>query len=120
MTAGLDSMTGTPRFTFGMMDLQAGIPFLPAMIGLFAIPQIIAGLTSKGSVIPKYDKKNYRYSAEIFRYRKKDESHPYRLIYRRTGIGAIPGAGGAIAVFLAYDASKKISKDKEKLRQRLS
>ncbi|MCP5514916.1 MAG: tripartite tricarboxylate transporter permease [Spirochaetales bacterium] len=112
MTAGLDSMTGTPRFTFGMMDLQAGIPFLPAMIGLFAIPQIIAGLTSKGSVIPKYDKKITGIVPKL-----SDVGRRMRAILAGsiigTGIGAIPGAGGAIAVFLAYDASKKISKDKE-------
>lgn len=44
MTAGLDPMMGIPRFTFGVVNLQAGISFLPAMIGLFAIPQIILGI----------------------------------------------------------------------------
>jgi putative tricarboxylic transport membrane protein len=86
MTVGLDPMMGTPRFTFGMVELQAGISFLPAMIGLFAIPQILVGIMTK-----------------LFKAMLLGSSVG-------TGIGAIPGAGGPIAVFLSYDYAKRISK----------
>ena len=112
MTTGLDTMTGTPRFTFGVIELQSGIPFLPAMIGLFAIPQIISGLTSGKNVIPKYDKKITGIVPKL-----GDVMHRMRAIIAGsvigTSIGAIPGAGGSIAVFLGYDAAKRISKDRD-------
>ena len=40
-TVGLDPASGTPRFTFGSVDLMAGIEFVPAMIGLFAMGEIL-------------------------------------------------------------------------------
>jgi len=111
MTIGLDPMMGTPRFTFGLVDLQAGIPFLPAMIGLFAIPQLIAGIAGGEKVIPKYDSKISGVLPKI-----KDIIKLFKTIglgsLIGTGIGAIPGAGGPIAVFLSYDYAKKINKDK--------
>ena len=110
MTTGLDSMTGTPRFTFGVMDLQAGIPFLPAMIGLFAIPQIISGLSGRGNTIPRYDKKISGILPKFSDILKRMKAIIAGSLIG-TGIGAIPGAGGAIAVFLGYDAAKRVSKD---------
>src|SRR5699024_6370300 len=40
-TIGLDPITGVPRFTFGMNELVSGIPFTPALIGLFAMSQVL-------------------------------------------------------------------------------
>ncbi|MDP6896658.1 MAG: tripartite tricarboxylate transporter permease, partial [Rhodospirillales bacterium] len=44
VTIGQDPVMGTPRFTFGEANLMAGVHFLTAMIGLFAIPQLIDNL----------------------------------------------------------------------------
>jgi len=110
MTVGLDPMMGTPRFTFGIVDLQAGISFLPAMIGLFAIPQIILGISDKIRVIPKYESKIHRVLPRI-----KDLAKLIKTMMIGagigTGIGSIPGAGGPIAVFLSYDYARKTSKN---------
>ena len=38
---GLDLVYSTPRFTFGNFDLMSGLTFIPVLIGLFAIPEII-------------------------------------------------------------------------------
>ena len=109
MTVGLDPMMGTPRFTFDIVHLQAGVSFLPAMIGLFAIPQIVRGIVVGTQVIPKYDAK---ISGLLPKF-----SNLFHLLKTMalgasigTGIGAIPGAGGPIAVFLSYDYARKISK----------
>lgn len=109
MTVGLDPMMGTPRFTFDSVELQAGISFLPAMIGLFAIPQIIRGLSGKSSVIPQYDEK---VSGVLPKLRNLVKLVKSMLIGSTigTGVGAIPGTGGPIAVFLAYDYARKASK----------
>jgi len=112
MTVGLDSMMGTPRFTFGYVELQAGVPFLPALIGLFAIPQILEGIIGGVQVIPKYEAK---ISGLLPRF--KDITRLFKTMVLGasvgTGIGAIPGAGGPIAVFLSYDYAKRISKNRE-------
>jgi len=109
MTVGLDSMTGVPRFTFNTVALMSGINFLPVMIGLFAIPQIIEGTVLGTEVIPKVQARVtgvFWKIKDIFKYFK------YKLMASilGIGIGAIPGAGGPIAVFLSYDYAKKISR----------
>lgn len=109
MTVGLDPMMGTPRFTFHSAELQAGISFLPAMIGLFAIPQIIRGLSGKGSVIPQYDEKVSGILPKIRNLVKLVKSMLIGSLVG-TGVGAIPGTGGPIAVFLSYDYARKASK----------
>jgi TctA family transporter len=40
-TIGVDIVTGYPRFTFGNVNLLAGVSFIPAMIGLFGIPVVL-------------------------------------------------------------------------------
>ena len=104
----------TERFTFGDADLLGGIHFLTALIGLFAIPQLIDNLkadavaeamrsdSSKfGSVLPKL--------ADLIRVRIPT------MIGSLTGtfLGILPGAGGPIAAFISYDYAKKFSKNKE-------
>ena len=108
MTVGLDPIVGIPRFTFKVIGLQSGINFLPVMIGLFAIPQIIEGIIMKTDVIPKYEgkvEKVFYRIKELLKYFK------YKMwsALIGIGIGAIPGAGGPIAVFLSYENAKRIS-----------
>ncbi len=109
MTVGLDPMLGTPRFTFGYVELQGGVSFLPALIGLFAIPQIINGIVAGIRVIP-------RYQADVAGILPKLKNlvgliKPMLLgASIGTGVGAIPGAGGPIAVFLSYDYAARFSK----------
>src|SRR6056297_2576174 len=108
MTVGLDPIMGMPRFTFGVVALQSGISFLPVMIGLFAIPQIIEGLILGTNIIPNVQTKVtgvFRSINQVFKYMR------YKIVAAILGIGvgAIPGAGGPIAVFLSYDYAKKIA-----------
>ena len=44
VTVGQDPVMGTARFTFGDTNLLSGVHFLTALIGLFAIPQLIENL----------------------------------------------------------------------------
>jgi len=103
---------GTPRFTFGVVDLQAGIYFLPAMIGLFAVPQILVGIAGEIPVIPEY---NSKITGVLPKIRDIVKLIKAMLLGSciGTGIGAIPGAGGPIAVFLSYDYARKISKNSD-------
>ncbi len=112
MTVGLDPMVGTPRFTFGSVDLQGGISFLPALIGLFAIPQIISGIISGVRVIPQYHAKIAGVFPKLKNLLKLVKAMTLGAVVG-TGVGAVPGAGGPIAVFLAYDYTRRISKHQD-------
>lgn len=48
VTIGQDPVMGTARFTFGDTNLLSGVHFLTALIGLFAIPQLIENLRGIG------------------------------------------------------------------------
>jgi putative tricarboxylic transport membrane protein len=111
MTVGLDPMMGTPRFTFGNVNLQGGVPFLPAMIGLFAIPRILTGIIGHAQVIPPYHGKITGFLPRLRDIFKRLRAMITGAVIG-TGIGAIPGAGGPIAVFLSYDYAKKLARDK--------
>ncbi|OYW34667.1 MAG: C4-dicarboxylate ABC transporter permease [Rhizobiales bacterium 12-66-7] len=43
---GLDNPAGIPRFTMGNTDLMSGVDFIPAMIGLFAVSEVIRAMAS--------------------------------------------------------------------------
>ena len=38
---GMENPAAFPRFSFGSIDLSAGMDFIPAMIGMFAIAEIL-------------------------------------------------------------------------------
>ncbi|MBF0280610.1 MAG: tripartite tricarboxylate transporter permease [SAR324 cluster bacterium] len=110
VTVGQDPVMGTARFTFGDANMLSGIHFLTAMIGLFAIPQMMESLleirqvsnkplpgAGFGRIFPKFsDLKAMRFPAAIG-------------AFVGTFIGILPGAGGPIAAFISYDYAKKIS-----------
>jgi putative tricarboxylic transport membrane protein len=109
MTIGLDPMVGTPRFTFGQVSLMNGISYLPVMIGLFAIPQIVEGIVLGTEVIPHYQEKLtgvFRHITQVFKYPK------IKIVSSLigVGVGSIPGAGGPVAVFISYDYAKRLCK----------
>ena len=89
MTVGLDAIVGLPRFTFGIVELQSGISFLPAMVGLFAIPQILEGIVVGTNVIPRYDAK---ISGLLPTFREFRRLLKYKVLGAviGTGIGAFP------------------------------
>lgn len=113
MSVGLDPIMGTHRYTFGYPPLYAGVELLAAMIGLFAIPQIIKDL-------PRGREQSLEVSDEGLHNELPSWSDLKRclgVIVRGaligTGVGAIPGTGGPIAAFLSYDVNKRLSKSKE-------
>lgn len=114
MTVGLDPILGVPRFTFGQIELQAGVSLIPAMIGLFAIPQILEELEPNA-------REGLRVLASRVTARLPNRSETKALLptFLRgsligTAIGIVPGTGGPIAAFLAYDQEKRFSKQPEK------
>ncbi|MBO0903314.1 tripartite tricarboxylate transporter permease [Jiella sonneratiae] len=113
-TVGIDNPAGQPRYTFGNVELLAGIQFIPAMIGLFAISEVLRSVAA-GADMPAVEKGG---RAGIFT-RQLDNMRRYPLQALRgsitgTAIGALPGAGADIAAWISYAISKKFSRQKEK------
>ncbi len=113
-TIGFDDVMGAQRFIFHPA-LGGGINIIAALIGLFAIPQVIT-MFAKG---------RYNDGAEVITVQKHPIMGAVREIMRNKRamgigtlvgsiIGLIPGVGGQIAGLVAYDQSKKFSPDREK------
>jgi putative tricarboxylic transport membrane protein len=112
-TIGTDLATGFPRFTFGTNSLMSGINIIPAMIGFFSISQVmilsqsigekVASVTSeiKGRTLPTW--------AEF----KRILPTIIRSSFIGVFIGILPGAGGDIGSWVAYNEAKRFSKHPE-------
>jgi len=109
VTIGQDPMMGTARFTFGSADMLGGIHFLTAMIGLFAIPQLVDNLApgAKREVAPA----RARFGSLVPRAAELKRMLRPVSIGSLTGsfLGILPGVGGPIAAFISYDYTRKTS-----------
>ena len=115
MTVGQDPIDAFQRFTFGTTTLLQGVDLLVAMIGLFAMPQVVATFADwrRGREI-EIGSSNVRVELPTPRYLLPHWWNITRSSIIGTLIGAIPGTGGPIAAFLAYDQAKRFSKHPER------
>jgi putative tricarboxylic transport membrane protein len=114
MVIGLDDLDGVPRLTFGTVQLQQGVNLLVAMIGLFAVPHVIRVFSEHGQVEPTRIPDDVRARLPSLNQMKKRLWLMVRCAGIGTGIGAIPGTGGPIAAFLAYDHARRFSRHPER------
>ncbi len=113
-TVGVDITLGFPRFTFGVTDFLNGFNFIPAMIGMFGVSEVMRNVSSSDLSFKIVSVKTKKIFAGIGRTVRK-----YKLNVARSGIvgtfvGILPGAGADIAAWIAYALSKKFSKEPEK------
>lgn len=106
---GLDPIWGDLRFTFGNVNLMGGVSIMPALIGLYSIPQILIGCTEKNTVTKVSIKLNN--FVPSFKKIWKSKFNIIRSSIIGTIIGIIPATGGNIAAFMTYDQTKRFSKD---------
>ena len=115
-TVGIDVAVGHPRYTFGLEDLYDGVSFIPAMIGLFALSELLRNAGSGEET------RLGRISIEPLFTGLRDawrEIWHRKLAVLRSGvggtvIGALPGAGADVAAWIAYALSRRFSKPPEK------
>ena len=109
---GQDSITGMTRFTFGSVNMIAGVALIPGLIGIFAMTEVFGkaaeiGRENKGVIT------DYSFS----RPKLKDYIHIKWILFKScligTIIGAIPGTGPSIASWIAYNEAKRSSKHPE-------
>ncbi|KKB12413.1 C4-dicarboxylate ABC transporter permease [Devosia geojensis] len=109
---GLDPLTAAQRFTFGSTELAGGISFIPAMIGMFALAEILRAGRSPISKVPQVNVRNpFKGTLKvIWQYRKNQA----RGSIIGSLIGALPGVGGDLAAWVTYSLAKRTSKTPEK------
>ena len=114
-TVGIDNVSGTVRFTFKSAALSGGIQFIPVMIGLFGLSEVLRharrGRAISGDVGATRDP-----SSSFFQASRAVIRHWRTVIQSAltgTAIGALPGAGADIAAWGAYGLAKKTSRKSE-------
>lgn len=109
-TVGLDLVYGTNRFTFGDPNMMGGLNFIAVLIGLFAIPEIIAMAWNPTAHLGKAQALG---NAKVT---FTDYKNSFRSIIRGSLIGvflgSIPGIGAAPSAFLSYSEARRKSKNK--------
>lgn len=107
-TVGLDPITGTERYTFGNLSLLTGISFVPAIIGTFALAEVLqrsGERVSTAEVITDVSTKLPSFK----------EFMATRITLLRSStigafIGALPGVGATTAAFISYSEAVRWSK----------
>ena len=110
---GTAPITGDSRYTFDTLYLIEGVPLVIVGLGLFAIPEIVGLLDSKGA-IAKSLKNEKGWLLGI-----KDVCKNWFLVLRCSTlgclVGALPGLGGTVVDWIAYSHLKQTVKDTSQL-----
>lgn len=111
---GVDPINGNFRFTFDNMNLMSGIAIMPALIGFYAIPQILKSLSDTSESLDHENRLDTTKFLPSLTDVWRSKINLIRSSIIGTFIGMVPATGGNIAAFLAYDQTKRFSKNPEK------
>ena len=110
-TVGIDLLTTVERFTFGINELTEGIGFVPVMIGVFGIAELLAQAGQLGIVRERITLRAIQLPS------KADYKKTWKAILRSSGIGTfigiLPAEGATIASMIGYNEAKRWSKTPE-------
>lgn len=113
-TVGVDITLGFPRFTFGITEFLNGFNFIPAMIGMFGISEVMRNVSSEDLSFKIAAAKAERLFAGVGKTLRRYKVNVARGGLIGTFVGILPGAGADIAAWICYALSKKFSKEPEK------
>lgn len=105
---GMDPMSGVVRFSFDILELSNGLDFIPLVMGMFGLSEIICSIESelKSEKPPKI--------TSLFP-RREEWAPVMKSILRGTGIGfflgLLPGTNAVIPTLLSYSVEKRMAKD---------
>ena len=109
---GTDIYTGTPRMTFGFLELADGINFVAVAVGVFGIAEILRNLENeKDREVGVKSVTNLMPSREDL---KRIVAPIIRGTLLGSALGILPGGGAVLAAFAAYTVEKKMSKTPER------
>jgi len=106
-TVGIDLTTGVERLTFGVPELYDGIHFIPVLIGLFAVTELLSQAQTLGL-------KKVRVAITAVKLPTLDDFKRVRgSILRSSGIGTfigvLPAEGSTMAAMIGYNEAKRWS-----------
>jgi TctA family transporter len=111
---GSDPQTGTMRWTLNTLYLWDGMPLVPVVLGMFALPELCDLLITRASISGKITE---NVTAGMWQGAKDCFRH-WWLILRCSWIGAmfgaIPGVGGSVIDWLAYGHAARTEKGASK------
>ncbi len=112
---GLDPISSTERFTFGVFQLSNGISLVPLMIGVFVLGEVFAQIDARGKPsgmlnTASMDPDRNRLTWADYR---PCMPHVIRSSFIGAFIGMLPGLGSAIAAFVAYGEGKRRASNPE-------
>ena len=114
-SVGVDPVTGEGRLTFGSIELLSGIDFLPAIMGLLGMSEVLLNLSRKSEEEKRDEKPYSQYSIRKVLPTRNDIKLCLPSIFRQSifgfFIGALPGAGASIATLTGYNLEKRFLKD---------
>lgn len=110
-TVGTDLLTSVKRFTFESPHLYDGVGFVPVMIGVFGISELIAQAS-------RLNEKRERVMMDAIKLpSKEDYRRVWKTILRSSGIGTfigvLPAEGATVASMIGYNEAKRWSKKPE-------
>lgn len=113
-TVGMDFGTGYPRFTMGTYVLMEGVSFIPALIGMFALPEILRSLVAPSEIHRIAQTSAKEAWRKVFTAARRYWNVALRGSGLGTLLGALPGAGADIAAWISFALAKRFSKEPEK------
>lgn len=112
---GLSAVHAEARLTFGIPELYQGVNFIPAMIGLFGISEVLRNMLTLDSDLPANAANTESHQTSFFQGSLgnlwKRRIHALRSGTIGSFVGMLPGAGADIASWVSVAASKKFSKN---------
>jgi len=111
---GLDNPAGFPRFTFGNAELAGGLTLIPIMIGMFAVSEIIRGVSRIDQPWVMAQAQIGNVFRGMWTLTKRYPGPVLRGSALGTAVGVLPGAGADIAAWMSYAVSKRFSREPEK------
>ena len=110
-TIGQDPVGGINRYNFGLTDLAAGIAFVPAILGFFAVSEIFVQAEKTASGKYKAPKVSFTFPSFL-------ELWMHKLAVLRSILvgffcGILPGIGATLAAFMSYGEAVRWSKNKD-------
>jgi putative tricarboxylic transport membrane protein len=110
-SVGLNSVTGTPRLTFGSDYLTGGFEVLAVMVGVFAIAEILLRLTSRDSLASHSAAKaasSFPSLAEL----RAIWGTLFRSTALGTFIGVLPALGATAAALMSYQMELRFARSR--------
>lgn len=113
-TIGTSSVVVSQRFTFGILELQDGVPLIPLFVGLFALTEMAKLAGTNAPIVDQTAATNVTVRGSRLR-GIKATIRAWWLVIKSSVIGLwvgiMPGSGGTIANFMAYGEARRAAKD---------